>query len=654
MKAKSIAVLLLLMGYCFFSANGQELLYKNYKWEEKEWDFPTETEEDKILLYNKDLVEFAFDGDFFIEYYLLHIVEYIHTEEAVEANNRKYIPFGQQAEVIEAKAKVIKPDQSSIVLDKSKILSSYDEQTGAKYKYFALEGLQKGNIIDYYYVVKKNPDYTGNVMVFQSEYPLKKYEFDLYAPPNLIFSFKTKNEEMKVQKDTAMEDKNHWYLELENIPALKKEESAPYSLLLKKLIYKLDENLANNTKNITSYGKASQNVYTNIYEGLNKKDEKALLKLIKKMKIEEDLNEEQKIGLIENYVKSNINLIEARDEKYSEIASIIPDKVATRFGITKLFANIFKLMEIEHDLVLTSDRTQSLFDPDFESFHYLSKYLIYFPTTNEYIAPDDFAHRNGLIPYQYTNTHGLFIKEVKIGDFQTGLGQVKFIDLLPYERSSYDHLVSARIEEDFSNVYLEADHLTSGYYAVFLQPYLESLSKDIVENITDETLKNYLPHFENETAEWVNDKAELTGLAPLILKTTGNSTELIDVAGNRYLFKIGELIGPQMELYSEEERKLPVYDEYKRAFIRKLTIEIPKGYKVQNPEVLNVNESHVVDGDTLMMFNSRYEITNNTITVDIEEYYDKVYFTLEEYPAYRNIVNSASDFNKAVLVISEE
>ena len=49
------------------------------------------------------------------------------------------------------KARVIDTEGKVIELDKSKILTATNEETGRTYKYFAFEGVTKGSYIEYIY-----------------------------------------------------------------------------------------------------------------------------------------------------------------------------------------------------------------------------------------------------------------------------------------------------------------------------------------------------------------------------------------------------------------------------------------------------------------------------------------------------------------------
>ena len=87
-----------------------------------------------------------------------------------------------------------------VVLDDSDIHTASDEETGKQYKYFAFEGVEKGSTIEYYYVVKKYPQYKGIRITLQNTFDSKNIEFDLYSPKNLIFNFKSYNDLPAVAK----------------------------------------------------------------------------------------------------------------------------------------------------------------------------------------------------------------------------------------------------------------------------------------------------------------------------------------------------------------------------------------------------------------------------------------------------------------------
>ena len=58
-------------------------------------------------------------------------------------------------------------------------------------------------------------------------------------------------------------------------------------------------------------------------------------------------------------------------------------------------------------------------------------------------------------------------------------------------------------------------------------------------------------------------------------------------------------------------------------------------------------------GKKVLLFESTYSVQENSITIDINEYYDQLYFEVDEYESYRKVVNSAADFNKVVLILEQ-
>ncbi len=56
----------------------------------------------------------------------------------------------------------------------------------------------------------------------------------------------------------------------------------------------------------------------------------------------------------------------------------------------------------------------------------------------------------------------------------------------------------------------------------------------------------------------------------------------MEKAGPRILFKVGELIGPQIEMYRDDERTAEVENDFNRMYDRTIKIRLPKGYQVKN------------------------------------------------------------------------
>jgi hypothetical protein len=132
------------------------------------------------------------------------------------------------------------------------------------------------------------------------------------------------------------------------------------------------------------------------------------------------------------------------------------------------------------------------------------------------------------------------------------------------------------------------------------------------------------------------------------------STQLFDKAGTKYLVKVGELIGRQEEMYETKKRHNKITLQYPHALVREIELTIPEGYKINNLEDLNINETYK-EGDVLTMgFVSRYEVSGNTLKIKIQEDYRNIAYPLDQYEAFKKVINAAADFNKVVLILDKK
>jgi hypothetical protein len=138
-----------------------------------------------------------------------------------------------------------------------------------------------------------------------------------------------------------------------------------------------------------------------------------------------------------------------------------------------------------------------------------------------------------------------------------------------------------------------------------------------------------------------------------VLTTVLQSPKLMEKAGPKYLFKVGELIGRQVEMYQDEHRSLPIEVEYPHSLPRTLRIRIPDGYKVVNPEAVRIKELFNEGGKDIAGFVSDYKMEGNELVVSINEFYGQTSYPISRYETFRKVINAAADFNKVVLVLQK-
>ncbi|WP_248724711.1 DUF3857 domain-containing protein [Seonamhaeicola sp. ML3] len=626
--------------------------YETYSWEESpSYAVENGTTDDVIALKDKILTEFHFQENGLVEYFLEHRVLWLNSDEQIEYYNKIYLPYNNSSELKVNKARVINKNGEIIELDDSKILTAQDEETGRNYKFFAFEGIEKGSFIEYYYVVKRYPRYRGNKINFQSDFKKQNVEFDLYAPKNLVFDFKSLNDAPEIIQDTVIKDKLHWSLRVNDISALEKEELSAYNASKKAVVYKLDRNTADNSRDISSYTKVAQNIYSFYYGELSSKAQGAIKKFIKEAIDNTNQGEEDLIRNLEFYIKSNIYVAEDSSESLENLVEVVDKKIANETGILKLYISLFKALNIKHELVLTSNRLELKFDRDFEANNYLTDFLIYFPKSKKYLSPTEPESRFGFPPAYLTDNYGLFIKEVKVGDFVSGLGKTKFIKPITADETVDKMIIDVNFETDnISNSKIKLDHAMGGYYAMYFQPYIHLIKDEDREELIDGIAKRIHEDINITKKEIFNDDPKLSGAKPIRFVIDFETEALTEKAGRKYLFKAGDLIGAQMQLYQEKSRVLPVENEFNRSYLRTINIKIPEGYKVANLDDINIKNTFEKDGEELLIFHSYYEIKDNVLSITADEHYRENIIATKDYEAYRTVINSAADFNKLVLI----
>ena len=650
-----IKISLLVAVLCVFQvAVSQDAPYfESYDWEENpSYAVEEGNTEDMIAVKEKTVTEFYFQKKDLVEYFLEHKVLWLNSDDAIEEYNKIYLPFSSRAELQVNKARVITPEGKLINLDQSKILTAEDEETGRTYKYYALEGITKGSFIEYMYVVKRPPSYTGDKVYIQDSYKKNKVEFDLFSPSNLLFKFKSFNDLPTVERDTLTTEKLHYKLHVAKVEKLESEYQAPYNASRAFLVYKMDKNTVGKGNDMVSYSNVSQNLYSTYYPDYSKKTKGLLKDFIDELELPENADEESISRKLDFFIKTNVYSQDVYSDDLKDLDQILTKKVANETGIIKLYIAVLRSLNVKHQLVLTTDRKQMKFDTEFEATNFLTDFLLYFPKSKKYLSPNASGTRFGFpMPYMMDN-YGLFMKEVVIGDFKSAVGKIKYIE--PVKAEEIVDVMKVTIDfntENLTENIVNFDRAFSGYYAMNIQPFMHLIQGEKRDELVDNFIENITKELEIQSRKIVNDDSELFGLKPLQFIVDFTTEAFVEKAGRKYLFKLGDLIGQQVQLYQEKERVLPLEEQFHRSYFRTLTINIPEGYKITNLDDINIDNSYVKNDKELFSFKSSYQLQGNTLTVTADEHYRENIVTVPMYEEYRTVINSAADFNKIVLLL---
>ena len=623
--------------------------FKSYNWELNPKYTIESSDKDMIAIKDKVVTEFIFENQNLIEYYLEHKILWLNSDDRIEEYTKVYLPSANDASQVVINVRIIKKTGEIIVLDKSRILGSENEKTGIKFNYFSIDAIEKGSIIEYYYVAKRRPKLQGAMVDIESDYDKQTLEFDLYAPSNLSFSFKSFNLETTVKKIENITEKTHWKFSAKDVKAVNNEDKAPYNASIGFIMYKLHENTANNAI-ITSYYNVAQNLFDFYYSTYSELEKKLIHKFAKNFKFDEDLKDENKARIIDLFIKENIYISENDSEN---LTNVLKTKTANETGVIKLYIALFEKFNVTHEMVLTSNRLLLKFDKDFEATNFLQEFLFYFPASKKYLSPSKFGTRFGFPPPYFMNNFGLFITGYDINGKRKAFSEVKFIEGIPASLSSDEMLIEVNFNtKDLTKNTIALERKLNGYYAMNLHPFMNLIQPNRINEVIDQYfVQNSDKNAKVLKREFINEDPSLFGVKPFVVKFNISSEYFVEKTGDKYLFKLGDLIGPQMEMQQEKKRILPLEAEFNRSYYRTIKIHIPEGYQISNLEDIIIKNSYATKDKELFIFDSYYTLEGDILTVTADEHYRETFVAPEIFEAYRTVINSAADFNKVTLIL---
>uniref|UniRef100_UPI0040471AA1 DUF3857 domain-containing protein n=1 Tax=Flavobacterium sp. TaxID=239 RepID=UPI0040471AA1 len=521
----------------------QDYTFKDYQWEQKPAAFlaPEQYKNENELIVSRTIkIEVVTDKNGPKQYYLLHDKIFINSDDAIEKNNKIYLPFSLNESVVKNEARVILKSGKIITLDKKDIKEEVDEERGVKYNYFAINGLEKGAIIEKIFVLEESPELNGKTFRMQDDLPIMDINFELIHPNHLVFKTKGYNNlSGAVIDDKIFKDKISISVKETNVPKLEDDEKySNWKANIKHFRYKLDANLYNGSKNLYNYKEFASNVFERFNTELDKKSQKAVDEFCKTIPKSNDLQEQ--IWNIENKVKKTIPYNRYFDTK-ENLAEVIKTKQANQTETLALYLAIFKYFKIENQIVFASNRYDIAFDPEFESYENLDELLFFFPSINKFMTPTEIEYRIPLIPNILANNYGLFIKGKEFAGVKMGIGEVNFIPIPGVEITHDVMNITIDFTKDIENPTITDEISFGGYAALNLQPIKDFVSAEQYKEILKSIAENYTIQEEYTSLTTENDGTEFIGKKPFVLKVTFEGKDLVQKAGEWNLMVLIEV-----------------------------------------------------------------------------------------------------------------
>lgn len=626
--------------------------FKTYSWDKKPVSYQLSPEEQKlssITLMNKKFVEFVITKeDGLQKYQVTHNIQVLNDDRAVEASNKVYIPINYSSSLENIFSRVI--INGKVVSEQGMNDVKKLEEKEVQYYLLALEGVGKGAMIETIIYLKLSGSlYSADYLQTQTKSRLNQYS--LITPKNLIFKTKIYNSKVSLT-DTVIVDKRYLTYSIKNVPAFEEEKYALENANRIRIEYNFEKNTEYAAARSDKWSDMGKIYFDRIYKNYDK-NAKELDKIIKKLAIGSKTTEE-KAFVIENYIKSSINMVQnVKDEEL--VSGIIKNKYATLFGITQLIALGLDRAKVPFEIVISCEKDDKKFDPDFDSWSFLNDVVIYLPESKSYITPGNQLLRLGFLPAGLLGQKGVFIVPVSEGKAKKSITSINTIAYNEIEKSTDKHFINVTIDDDLSSTSIEVKKEMTDYAAMNLKQYYffsdEKQKKELIENVLSNGAK------ETKVSQVKVENYDITSLAqykaPLIISSTLKTDVYLEKAGDKVLLKIGELIGPQEQIYQEKKRQNPIDMPYAHSYERIIKVKIPSGFKLEGLDKLNINHAYDDEQGPMFGFKSSYKIENGELVVICREYYNRTSFPVEKFEEFRKVINDAADFNKITILVKK-
>ncbi|MGC1473115.1 MAG: hypothetical protein WA775_11030 [Psychroserpens sp.] len=618
--------------------------YKDYDWEKQPKLHDISAEEkaaSSIGIFKKYIVEYASDAleQMPKRFETKHTIARVNDDKGIAEHNTVYIPMYEVKNVVDIKARTINAKGKITLLNQDNIKEVKNVDEYGDFKIFAIEGVEKNSEIEVLYTVEKEFDIYGSETL-QADYKIKEAQF-LFITGSLDANIKAYRT-LEPFNYVNIDGKDEKLLTIKNIPAMVEEEYSTPRANKIAVVYQCFPKGQTITQQMF-WSNVSNNVGGRFFpENVLEKAQSDVNTIIAG---QNELTPFKKAVLVDNFIKTNFTIVKNNNEDLSDLDYILENRSSSDFGIMKVYAQYLKALDVEYEIVVTANRFLNKFDPDFFIPSMLRDFLIYLPSEKKYIAPDRIESRVGEVPFNILGNYGLFIPS----DFDHYFSKIVEEDP-DFSRIKRD--MDITIDDDFEKVTIIEDQEYYGHWA--------ETSRGVLNLSTEENIKQYKDYLtgsgieDKEIIAYEEGNVDLNQLGyntPFTVKSTIASEALLEDAGDSYIFQVGMVIGTQSELYQETERINPIEMTYPNRYNYEIIVHIPEGYEVEGLSSLNIDKRYIGrSGEVLAKFESSYTQDSKTITINIEEFYKTHEFSISKYEEFREVINAASDFNKAAIL----
>ncbi len=644
---------------------------------------PEHASQPAVMLLNDISIDYRVEGGYIVKHSTHHAIIKLLDDRGIYEYNTIPIHLNRGTKVPTFKARTISPSGKVQNFDKDRLFYGYDDN-GNYVLYMNLEGIEKNSEVEY--LVKEiNPNDNFGKITVQEDIPVLKTRFMMSFRKNMVVETKSLNGFPKL---TAEMNNNRlcYKVEIDDIPAMLPEKYSFYDLHNMALDYRVSYFLNENQEKIklNTYNNLGRKIYDENYR-FSVKEKAAVNRFLSELGVRPNGDEQQNIRKIEDGIKKHVTLypfvdfeerkeVSALKEKRSMsiyavgyddsrdvLDTIISKKAASYKGYIRLFAACLTQAGIRHEIGWAWNRTEFNMNPGFESWRGLNYTVIYIPGQKKFLSPTEKYLRFPVVPQVLAGSKGIFCTIPQNGEVTGTVYKVRNITPLSVKENSHSISSTVSFTKEMDTK-VDVSHEWTGYSSAGIRTALPFVRpenmKKYVNNLLQLTANpseiSYFDFSNESVSSYYTNK-------PLTLTASATLSNLVNKAGNRYLVKVGALIGPQENMYDDSRpRQTPVDLLYPHSSHRTITINIPKGYKILNPEAANMNADYL-NGELEQVINFSADAklikdnkNGDKLVINVDESYNQLHFPLIEYDRFRKVWNTAADFNNVALILTKK
>ncbi|MCS7017827.1 MAG: DUF3857 domain-containing protein [Cytophagales bacterium] len=603
------------------------------------------TYSEAVIVEDRRILEYAQLNQEMHLYETVHKIIRINSRQAISHFNKVYIPLADANHVIAIKARTVHPS-GAINEVAPKAMRSLEVENTDAYLIFAFEGIEQGSEIEYIYKIRRDPRFFGRA-IFEANFPIWYLEFEIITPEHLIFEAKSYNHFPDLSLlPLRYPGKNSLYARIQQLLPPEKKSTDSRHLSVMRVDYKLSYNKQQSSEMpLHTWADVAYMVRSLIYDfdALTDTEISQLHQVISAL-LKNACNEQEKINAIIRFVNENIRIEPQEQRLHESVFATLATHIGGRMDIIQLYALLFTIADIPHQLLVTADRNQTGFDSNFATLYALEEFVFHFTYSNLYFSPIHTEYNLGMIPAMLQGNHALVVTP-PFDDWEEPLTE-QLIDSLPvshFMQSLDQNCIHLQADSTMTSITTHWERTLTGHLAVLLRKWYRNTSDKEFEALMQKVVEYHVPQALVTHITWKETQLP-DNLPCMAIQATLKADNLLEHAGETRLLRIGRMIETSIKKYSPD---YPFGRHYQ------IHVQIPAGWHIANIDQLNkaavLQENQIIYAS----FHSSCTWNGNTLVINVEEYFPQVDIPQSLHEQYQRIKNCAVDFGYVTLVIQK-